>query len=632
MKKYLNFHLYLRIFLFSIFSLAFVLLAYQQIARADLADDSYSFAGWAWAPTIGWLSLNCLNDFSGDGVITDDDPIDDTCSVADGGVGYITYGLELVVQDGSKNRAVTGCAWAGNIGWWICFSDPGGTNAPTDGVYLNGPISDYYYTTLPGGLSPVNTDVENSLSHSLLSDYHASVLPLEDEVDWTWELGFPIAGSGSGNISNCFNCQASSEKRCSISDISCTDDVDCEPAGGTCEDYANNTCENCLEYEYDVNGNLSSTLAGYQCTECDLNSPEARCPDNAYNDNQNTCQTCDEYHTTPGVIVDYASTTNDGYGYMCGWAWNKQDPSGNGIGWLQFSPRITEGNNPYFQVEVGNIYSRANISNSNPLPPNKYNAYIIEAGGTITNFYASSTRPNAQTGAALPVFQNRSLIDFPTLSSTGYYQNVLGKIDYNGLVAELGETGLNKYGSSIIEDVPQFWDDVGPDQALGNSVYYNDGDLTGPTASRNIIGGSGVSGAGIVIVDGDLNITHNISYANTDVDKLSEIASLVWIVKGDVTIDLSVTEVAGTFIVLGADGGDCNPVSLHCGQFIAEAGANQLVVYGSVLARSFDLNRTYNTNGAPAEKFVNDGRLQVNPPKGMQNFVKSLPKFNYNPY
>lgn len=350
---------------------------------------------------------------------------------------------------------------------------------------------------------------------------------------------------------------------------------------------------------------------------------------------KNTCQTCDAYYATPGLIVDYASTTNDGYGYMCGWAWNSTgEPDFNGIGWLQFSPRITAGNNPYFQVEAGNIYSRANISNTKPLPPNKYNAYIIEAGGTITNFYASSTRPNVQTGAGLPVFQNRSLIEFPYLSNTGYYQNVLGKIDYNGLTTQLGETGLNKYGSNLfIDALPQFWADVGIDQALGNSVYYNDSDLVGPAAARTIIGGSGASGAGIVIVNGNLNITHNISYASNEVDKLSEIASLVWIVKGDVTIDASVTELAGTFIVLGDGVEDCASPNSSCGQFITNGpDSATLNIYGNVLARYFDLNRTYSTLGAPAEKFVNDGRLQVNPPKGMQNFVKSLPKFNYNPY
>lgn len=645
MKKHFHFHFYIRIFFLSVLASALFFVAYQKIAQATSVENgTYPFAGWAWSPNIGWLSLNCLNDFDGDGVIEDNDPIDDTCSAGSGGSGSVDYNLSLEVNNTNNTRAVTGCAWAGNIGWWICFDDPGGTEAPTNGVFLNGPSGDLYYLPNTLTLSPDNILVENSLCHDDDAVCHASILPLEDEADWTWELGFPIApagGSGSGVLDSCFNCTVGSKQACSeLHSFSCLTDAECIDADiGLCVTVEDNTCDNCLKYTYDVYGNTTSTQAGYQCSNCSITTPldeqDARCPANAYNDNTNSCQTCDKYYSTPGLMVDYASSTvNDGFGYMCGWGWNKHSVSGFGIGWLQFSPRITADNNPYFQVDAGNIYSKGNITGTYPLPPNRYNAYIIEAGGDITNFYASSTKTNAQ-GLSLPVQANSSIINFPSLSG-GYYKNVLGKIDYDGLVTRVGEELMgyyfNKYNVLVKPDTPPpFWFSNNP-FTLDNDIYILNTSITGPTVNRNVNGGQ--NGSGIVIVNGNLNITHNITYANTDVDKLSEIASLVWIVNGDVTISTGVTEVAGTFIVLGdGESPDCNPVAVGCGQFITTgAGSDTLNIYGSVIAKKFDLNRTYATNGEPAEKFINDGRLQANPPKGMQNFAKGLPKMNYNPY
>lgn len=643
MKKHFHLHFYIRIFFLGILVSALFFVAYQKVAQADMNEGKYPFAGWAWSPNIGWLSLNCLNDFNGDGVITNNDPIDDTCSAASGGSGFVDYGLSLDVTNSSDRRAVVGCAWAGNIGWWICFNDPGSTQAPAKGVFLNGPTGELYYQPNTFILDPDNVLVENSLCHDEDALCHASILPLEGETDWTWELGFPLGPieSGSGVLDSCFNCQTGTSKFCSISGAPCTMDDQCFPGGGTCSvTVENNICDNCLKYTYDGDGNLTSTQAGYQCSDCALNSPDARCPDNAYNDNQNTCQTCDTYYGTPGLMVDYASSTNDGRGYMCGWAWNKEASSGYGIGWLQFSPRITAGNNPYFQVDSGNIYSRANIRANYMLPPNKYNAYIIEAGGTIENFYASSTRPNLQDGIGLPALQNRSLISFPSLTSTGYLKNILGKIDYDGLITEIGETGKNKYGSEIkrYSGSDTDWSKIiqGGTLGLGGKTFYNPNAnfIAGSSGLTLASNSSGKDASGIVIMNGSAILSNNIKYDTATPNKLSEIASVVWIIKGDLYIDPGVTEIAGTFILLGADGSNCNVSESDCGRFISSEspGSNQLVINGSVLAKKFVLNRTYATNGEPAEKFVNDGRLQVNPPKGMQNFAQSLPKLNYNPY
>ncbi|KKP89293.1 MAG: hypothetical protein UR94_C0040G0016, partial [Parcubacteria group bacterium GW2011_GWA2_36_10] len=144
---------------------------------------------------------------------------------------------------------------------------------------------------------------------------------------------------------------------------------------------------------------------------------------------------------------------------------------------------------------------------------------------------------------------------------------------------------------------------------------------------KNDQNGSGV----FVFGDGPVGINHNIKYLGNDIDvsKLKNISSLVWVIKGDLNIDPSVTEISGTFIVLG-DGTPCDDgVEFNCGRFISGASGSQLKINGTVIAKKFVLERTYSTNSEPAELFINDGRLKVNPPAGLQNFSTNLPKFTY---
>jgi hypothetical protein len=74
---------------------------------------------------LGWLSMNCRNDFDNDGVI------DDRCKNAGG--NNVSYGLKVNL-DTSGNTAlgsfdgnndyVQGCAWSATFGW-VCFDrDP----------------------------------------------------------------------------------------------------------------------------------------------------------------------------------------------------------------------------------------------------------------------------------------------------------------------------------------------------------------------------------------------------------------------------------------------------------------------------------------------------------------------------
>jgi len=628
MKKIFVYHLDWSLATIAFFSLIVSFFVFVNILQANTGGGGLTQAdwrkinGWAWSPNIGWLSLNCLNDFNGDGDLND--PGDDTCS--------IPYGLHIDTSASQDIRAVGGCAWAGNVGWWICFDDPllaGNTQAPDYGVYLN----NYYWPSdLPSGLNPGASLVPNSLFHGATwatqdSNGHASILPLEGVLGWSNELGFPIVATTTPALEGCFNCTET--KTCSDDGSICTQDSECT-APATC--VTNRNCDNCLQYNYDTTEPpvMQSVVAGYDCSDCTFTSGiETICTENAYERNKNSCTTCANYYDTPGLLADY--TLKNGYGSACGWAWNQDSDSGNGVGWIQFGPRITAGNNPYFQVNSGDIYARKEIRNYYPpVNSNTYNAFVIETNSnTIYNLYASSTLN----------LLNRPLVGFPALGATGKYTNILGSIDYDGLITEVGETGKNKYGSVIdnVIDNSAEWSiikDNGGALLLNNKVYYSAGArmINGGLDLEIKNGKNDQNGSGVFVFgDGPVGINHNIKYLGNDIDvsKLKNISSLVWVIKGDLNIDPSVTEISGTFIVLG-DGTPCDDgVEFNCGRFISGASGSQLKINGTVIAKKFVLERTYSTNSEPAELFINDGRLKVNPPAGLQNFSTNLPKFTY---
>ena len=639
MKTNFNFHFYSRIMVGAVFVLgAYLLYQSIQTTAITLPPAGVEVGGWAWSENIGWVSLNCNNDFDGDGTL------DDGCAVP--------YRLEVMP---ASYNSIAGCAWAGstnsgdntNMLGWICFSNNNpqpppasfGVNAPAFGV----PVA------VEGGTGIVNSLDVNSF---------ASIVSFEDSPPYTsdaWKLGFPKSPTSSpGALQGCFNCYVEEIKTSQpIGKNTCINDIECIIADDVCVvTETNNNCENCLEYFYrDADnlpkwekGDLEKVLAGYTCSDCDIYDVNNSCELNSYNKNLNSCNSCVQYYQTPGVIVDtkYGTIADPERALLCGWGWNNDNSGGNdyGIGWLQFSPRITTSSNPYISVEKGNIYSRGSIFSKYAPPFGRYNAsYLIEAGGTITNFISSSTISGLFQGE-LP---NRPLLSFPDLVTGGRYKNALGTIDINGLITPVyteGTDEYNKYGSLIKtnEDIPFTWppDDV---------VHYNDTDYIMSWPIGIPVGQNSEKSTAVVIIDGDFYIgtdggSKNIVYQPGVPTNLKHIASVVWIVKGDIRVHPDTTQLSGTFIVLGDDSiNDCSePIADGCGQFISCYCAappcdcsNQLTVYGSVMAKSFDLGRTYYSNEEPAELFINDGRLQANPPSGFSDFSRVVPRFSENP-
>ncbi|MCD4761181.1 LamG domain-containing protein, partial [bacterium] len=411
-------------------------------------------------------------------------------------------------------------------------------------------------------------------------------------------------------------------------------------------------------------GDLEAVFGGYSCTDCTVHDFNNLCGINVYQDNINQCNSCETVYQTPGLMLDNRHNqvgTFDPFnpspldrGYLCGWAWNAWGASGEyGLGWVQFGPRVVTSTRPYVSTFGGNIYSKGDITGRYIPPYGRGNAsYLIEAGGQITNFISSSTLRGLYQGE----LSGRPSIDFLSLGTTGKYENALASIDYTGLITETYlNSGVNKFGSSIaIIKTPAALETVLSSVLEGQVIHYDSGNLT-LNNPITIQAGSGLeNAAGVIVVEGDLRIGANINYGTGTFTNLKNIPSLAWIVKGNVFIDHNVSNVVGTFIVVGqlSDCGTDAPSCFDedtdldsfskCGEFVScyqtsadldpegNCDDSSLTVEGSVIAKEFELCRTYYDDVIrdPAENFINDGRLRANPPPGFEDFSAVIPRFD----
>ena len=445
--------------------------------------------------------------------------------------------------------------------------------------------------------------------------------------------------------------------------VDCTDDTD--------------DCDVPLEcIERDI-GEFKSVIGGYACHQCEIQDFDNTVEMSSYDTNINSCNACDIAHNTPGVMFDnqngYVGSdeqlppdpadcylTQDDMqaedfchrAHLGGWGWNAWDDGGvvHGLGWFQFSPRITTSSKPYFSVERGSIYSLGNIFSRYSPPFGRANAaYLIESSGAITNFVSFSTLYDDYQGE----LEYRPDIDFLN-QNTGAdenrkYDNALGSLDAEAFTVDYDGTGRNKFGSTIVNNADLTFE-LAVANGLQGKVFTTPGDydLSGDIAIKK---GNNTNGSGIVVINGDLTILDGASVTYDSlgiINFLSEIPSLVWVVKGDVVIEGGVEEIVGTFIVLRADGSICDPYIVSedditipprnsCGRFDTcdqdlDCG-DQLKVTGNVLAKQFDMGRDFrNPDKEASELFQNDGRLQANPPPGLTDFSKVIPRFTDNPY
>lgn len=308
-----------------------------------------------------------------------------------------------------------------------------------------------------------------------------------------------------------------------------------------------------------------------------------------------------------------------------------------GFGWADFSDVSLV--KPWTETVYGDIYSRGSIGETGgEAPAGAYNSnYLIEtaAGGTITWTTPSDQSLREGTGSEI----------FLPAPGAGY-RNILGRIDYDGLIRPQ-ET--NPYSSRVIDTF--IGDDCSDEEILWsnieNEVYagVSNGVLSGgiyhigqpDQYCKLVIDGPDVEfkngafetdlGKGLFIVEGDLEIRTNLIYDSTNISRITQLASVGWLVKGDIIVDPAVTEIVGAYVALGCDpSGNCPGTPGHQGTFFTGLSSTEtFTLQGLVLAKSFELQRTSANVTSGSERFINDGKVRANPPPGMTDFTAGLP-------
>ncbi|MFH0853746.1 MAG: hypothetical protein V1853_05065 [bacterium] len=349
-----------------------------------------------------------------------------------------------------------------------------------------------------------------------------------------------------------------------------------------------------------------------------------------------TCASCDSY----GVSIDDATGKVTGFG----WSGNSAEQEGE-LGWVDFS-RTNYYSQAWLQTKFGDIYARADIGSANTpsAPSDKCNAtYVISAAGTISNYCTLYGQGfgEVETGYMdRPYFQQGyESIYFPSESNN--YTNVLGSIDLNGTITDIGD-GKNKYGNKIVNSDDKNLTELGLCAIgvnLDNTVYNINNDFTigrcdsgegyiteWKINNRDITNPNSVSGAGTIVVQGDLTIDVNIVYQAENFDKIRDLASLGIIVKGSIIITGNVRTIVGSYIAFGDPGYTNKTNGIEIENSLDEKAFQ---AQGLMISPSYKFGRTFRgtlTDPLPAEEITYDGRVIANPPPGFSDFAQVLPR------
>lgn len=313
-----------------------------------------------------------------------------------------------------------------------------------------------------------------------------------------------------------------------------------------------------------------------------------------------------------------------------GWAWSGGGtlPDGSysqdvGLGWISLTLASPASFAPFVVTSGGDVYAGGDIIGTTDVsvltPPYSNAMLLIEAGGSVSVFTTQAGSSGIITGA--------TPIELPDGDNT--YTSILGKLNVEALADQVDGI-YNRFGHTVENPTAALSGDVILDNRVfvydNNTVLGDGSDSLSITDPINFLNASGaiVEGGGTIIVDGDLNIQGNVHYDTSTPTELDNIASVAWIVLGNITVDTNVSKLSGAFFALGnsTGGGTFETVSPGAGF------ASRLDIEGLVMAKALSLQRTYvGTAGfaEPAENLIANPRLSLNPPPGLQDFAAVLP-------
>ncbi|MBP9864519.1 hypothetical protein KBC54_03670 [Patescibacteria group bacterium] len=591
--------------------------------------------GWAWADSIGWISLNS----------------DNVGACNPGPCG--SYGVNL----DPVSRQINGFAWSDHTGW-ICFGtscaavlDCNGT--PPDGLPVsakldmgNGSVAAHGWAKVcaekdDGWISLNCAEAGPGVCATVAPYYHVVFNPSTGAFKDPLDAGSSFAWNGTGQqtglgyidfqyayigaekdlatcsdgkdndvngLMDCQDPQCAAFPACialqcvTIADCSkpvcqslplCKEDV-ANPNGPTCADGIDNDnnaltdCEEpacqsspmCVEDAANQNLNQKNNLpvCGDGIDDDGVGGIDCADPKCA---NFAACKFVGEAATIPGDPDKSCSNgvDDDGKdGKDCA------DPACSNV------PVCTSS---WIQAKFGDVYAKAGISAQGT---KSSGTYCLSSTGQISGISSGSKcTETAAPSLSLP-------------SSETKYQGTLGALDIPGIIS--GRYGkVDKNGI-----IPA---------SLGGKVYHVKGNYTlNPIIFQN---GSIETerGNGLLFVDGgDLTISGNLSYASPNLSRyLRNLASFGVIVTkdsngngGNILIQPGVTSIVGAYFAEGM---------IDTGTL----GANDqpLQILGLMAAHQFKLERKSLDPLKASETVIFDGRAVANPPPGMQSVSQSLP-------
>ncbi len=463
---------------------------------------------------------------------------------------------------------------------------------------------------------------------------------------WISLRGKPVNTPTPVNIGGTYSliaCQA-----CALSggDLSCAfcqdgDQRSCQPEAASCTKYCGgDITKNTCTVDSECTANESCKPASF-CSSESTNAYDACTNDTQCNGG--TCSFTGATCSAAGALCDqYGVNLDTITGQFSGYAWSPD------YGWLNFG-NVIKGTRRYIQTRLGDVYSQGNIGapDTLPAPGNLCNAsYVVSAGGSINNFCSSLTVDQVATYDT----EKNNASFTPFASQKNLFETALGRIDLQGAETvtdstnktnKFGQTvtSLGDSGGSIVDamigagnSTTKLQDKVFvAGKAGGTQTYTIDRSFT--ILNGGLSGSSFVSGAGTLIINGNLRIDKDIVYSlSPSITLLRQLASLMVVVKGNLIIDNGVTELAGNYYVTGTictgqpDNGDSPPT--ECTVTRNLPNNFPLTVRGIMLAHKFYFARTFAgtvETPLPSEVIINDGRLQSNPPQGFRDFAGVLP-------
>lgn len=643
-------------------------------ASAAAADN---ILGWAWADTIGWISLNDQNPSS--------------CGSPPCG----TYGINMAPAaslqlDGRQGHTVNGFVWSDNVGF-ICFGTS--CNIPAcRGAFLPSPPGTGFYAYVDPVTDPspkkvhgwavvcnekdlgwISLNCEDTgtctnpptppasyLNYRLVynpQDHKFFVNPYEGQpamskgVPFGWNgnsdgTGFgyisfyPISGSAAGMhlTAPAENCLLVGDEDLNgladCSDPACSALPQCKEInsinGGLTIQDKYNACHD--HVDNDANGQADCTAGSVPALPADTSclgsmvcqlqtDVPGGCSDGLDNigngliDCADPACAADPACVAPPIPDQPICTDNPACVGLAGEALANcccNDNMTNGPHPLDCLDTKCQAQAPkvcsaWSKVVTGNIYAQGGISGTQAPKASGTNVkYCLRSSGTIEWTSEASCKEEAAGTINLPTSQTN-------------YRSKLGFLDLAGIRS-------GRYGEVVTintsNDLPA---------NLAGKIYRYTGGGTFNLLAKTFVNGSAPinRGNGLLFIDGgDLKIMGDIQYTADPVQSsLRNLASFGAVVVknstgagGNVDIDPAVQKVSGAYFAEGIFSTGSIKTSNP-----ALSDVN-LKIYGILVAQQFKLQRNNDNPSEPAEEIIFDGRAVVNPPPGMQDTSKSLPR------